>query len=339
MNRLRITALLAVLAAGTMGAALAQPPAPSGPKVLAVEPVHDFGRVAPGEQVSHDFVLRNDGSAPLLLREVRSDCACSATSYDESIAPGAQGEVRVVLDTTELAGPVARTITVLTNDAATPSITLTLKAAVRPALAIRPGYARYNYVQNESPGIVVQTLYTVDGTDFNVLAVKSPYPYLAASFREATAEERHPDGTGKQWRVETVLSPDSPAGALANWVEITTDHPRQKAARVAISGFVRPVIVVTPAAAELGPRSLAYPQLGSLLVQVNSTAEIAVTKVDTDIEGLGVELKPVAPGRSYKVELTLLPAMARGEFRGKVRVHTASPRMPLLEVPISGRVE
>ena len=49
--------------------------------------------------------------------------------------------------------------------------------------------------------------------------------------------------------------------------------------------------------------------------------------------------RPLVPGRSYRIALTLTPQLAKGEFRGTVRIHTDSPKAPLLEVPISGRLE
>jgi Protein of unknown function (DUF1573) len=338
MSRYRISATLAFLAAATIGIATAQTTAPA-PKVVVAAPVFDFGRAKTGDQLSHSFSLKNEGTAPLLLREVRSDCACAATSFDETILPGATGAVRVVLDTTNMEGPLARTITVLTNDAATPSLALTVKAEALPILLMRPGYARYLYVQKEVPGRIVQSLWAGDNQDFNVLSVKSPYPHLVASFREATVEERRAEVKGKQWQVETVLSPDAPVGPLADWVEITTDHPKQKIAKFAVSGFVRPVIAVTPPTADLGPRTLENPSVGSLKVHAFSTGGIPVTSVDTDIKGLELKLETVEAGRIYKVVLTLTKAMPKGDFRGTVRIHTDSPKAPLLEVPVQGKLE
>lgn len=329
-------AMLAALVACSSSAAAK---ASAGPKAVAVDPIHDFGALPTGAPAVHAFTLRNDGSAPLLLREIRSDCACTAASYDQTIAPASTGEVRIALDTAELSGPLVRTITVLTNDPATPSIALTVKADVRPVLVLKPGYARYSHVQKETAGLIGQTLYAADGADFRVLSVESPYPYLAASFREAAAAERIQGVAGRQWRVETALSPEAPAGGLSDWVTIKTDHPRQRSVRLAISGIVNPPITVTPPAAELGPRSLAYPKLGSLTVKVHATEQIPVTRVDTDVEGLQVELKPLVEGRSYRVEMRLTPQLPKGDFRGSVRIHTDSPKAPLLEVPISGRLE
>jgi len=40
------------------------PPA-AGPKIVFPEPIHDFGTVARGASVSHNFKVRNEGSAPL----------------------------------------------------------------------------------------------------------------------------------------------------------------------------------------------------------------------------------------------------------------------------------
>lgn len=42
-------------------------PAAAGPKIVFPEPVHDFGTVTRGASVSHDFKVRNEGSAPLEL--------------------------------------------------------------------------------------------------------------------------------------------------------------------------------------------------------------------------------------------------------------------------------
>ena len=78
------------------------------------------------------------------------------------------------------------------------------------------------------------------------------------------------------------------------------------------------------------------------LVQVTRGAPelaAAVTKVETDIPGLEVKLEPVTAGRIYKVGVTLTPEMAKGDFAGIIRIHTASAKAPLLEIPTRGTLE
>jgi hypothetical protein len=52
----------------------ASPPAvvaTGGPRLAIVETVFDFGEVAEGAVVSHDFVIKNTGTAVLDIQEVR----------------------------------------------------------------------------------------------------------------------------------------------------------------------------------------------------------------------------------------------------------------------------
>jgi hypothetical protein len=119
-------------------------------------------------------------------------------------------------------------------------------------------------------------------------------------------------------------------------VNITTDHPRQHHAHLQISGFVRPVIAVTPPTIALGSRPLDPGVVGTLRVQVFSSDAIEVTSADSDLKGLAFELEPVQGGRDYKVRVSVTADLPKGDFHGTIRVHTASPKSPVVEVPISG---
>ncbi len=340
MIRRTRTAILAAAALLAAGAAFAQEPAAAPqPKIVVPQPIHDFGTMPRGEKLQHDFEIRNQGAAPLELREVRPACGCTVVEFDKTIAPGAAGKVKAVLDTHEFTGPIAKTIDVLSNDPANPRVQLALKVNVQALIMVTPGYARYNYVQQEAPGTIAQHVWAADGHDLQVVEVKSPYPYLKTIFREATAEERKPAAKGRQWRVELTLMPDSAVGALGDFVDIHTNHPKDKVVRIPISGFVRPIIAVTPPVANIGTRDLtkeAYS--GSLKVANFATETIAVTKVESDVPGVTAKLEPVEDGRTYKVLMTFTPATPKGELNGTLRIHTASPKIPVVEVPVRGKV-
>ena len=42
-----------------------------GPQLKVSEPSHDFGEVAEGETVSHEFILQNTGTEALQIADVR----------------------------------------------------------------------------------------------------------------------------------------------------------------------------------------------------------------------------------------------------------------------------
>lgn len=329
-------AILTLALALAAAAAAADKPEP---KAVVPEPIHDFGTVEKTAKPSYDFEIRNEGQAPLLIREVRPECSCTVASFDKSIAPGASGKVHIDFDPLEVAGPLKKGAVVFTNDPAAPEIHLTMLATVKPALQIQPGYARYMYVQKEMPGVIHQTIWSVDGSPFRVLDVKSPYSFLKVAFWEAKTEERLPDHPGKQWRVSTTLDPEAPVGPLEKMVEITTDNPKQRVLELPVSGFVRPVIAVTPPSGDFGSHKKGTPFHGSLTVRNFATESIAVTGVSTDIKGLLVKLEPVVEGRSYKVAVTFAEDIPVGKLDGKVTITTASPKVPVIEVPLTGVIE
>jgi len=342
MYKLTLAAILTLASLATavaaQTAATSEAAKPAQPKAVVPAPIHDLKVIEKTAKVTHEFFIRNEGTAPLVLREARPDCACAVASFDPTIAPGATGKVRVELDPADQLGAIRKQVLVFTNDPAAPELQLTLTATVKSQLMMKPGYARYLYVQKEMPGTITQTLWSTDGRDFKVLAVKSPYPHLTTSFREAKTEERLADKPGKQWRVTTTLDPESPVGALVEPVVIVTDHPLQKELELQVSGFVRPVVAVTPPSADFGNLKRGVEKKGYVTVKTYATEPIAVTGAEIDIPGATTSVQTMAEGRHYLVHVTLPATMANGPFAGALRVKTASPKAPSVEVPFKGVV-
>lgn len=309
------------------------------PKAVAIEPVKDAGSIAKGDKVTQDFQIRNDGAVPLEITDVKPACGCTVASFDKTIAPGKIGTVHLVVDTVTFNGPVSKGVTVYTNDPANPQIELTVRAKVDPYIAVKPGYARYNLVRNEAKeGTIVQTLWAPDGSPMDIVKVDSPFPFLTVSFREAQEGERQPDVKVKQWRVEMLMSNDAPVGPLTGYVMVHTNHPKQKLVEIPVSGFVRPVMAVTPPKADFGKLEIKEPVRKSLDVRNFATEPIKVIGVDTSGQGIEAKLDPLEEGRDYAVRVILNPSMPKGPFHGKLIIRTDSPKTPVLEVELTGTV-
>jgi len=121
-------------------------------------------------------------------------------------------------------------------------------------------------------------------------------------------------------------------------VTVHTNHPKQKLVQIPISGFIRPVIAVTPPVADFGKVDLKEPLKKALFVRNFATESINVTKIDNSVKGMDAQLEPVTAGREYQVRLTLKPEMSKGPFNGKITVHTDSPKTPTVEVEVKGVV-
>lgn len=340
MKRLVIYAIVALCAgAAHVATATTQTDAPAPkPKAVVAEPVYDAGQVAKGEDVVHDFVVANEGDAPLNILEVRPACGCTVADYDEVIAPGATGKVHTVIDTSTFNGGISKGVTVLTNDPENPRLVLTTKALVKPLVFVEPGFARYVQPQMSEPGEVQELIYSEDFDKLEITDVKSPYDFLAVTYRKATDEEREERGKGNQWVLTLTLDySKAPVGALADYVHVVTNHPKQKDVPIPVSGFVRPMVVVTPDEARLGQVDVSEaPQVASLLLKNYAQQNIDVSVAGTTVPGLKVGVEPLQEGREYKIILTVDEDVPKGDFDGTIRLNLNHPKMPTLEIPVHG---
>lgn len=321
------------------GAAAAAEPPPAGPKLVAVEPNGDVGKVIRGAKASHTFVLRNEGTETTTIDGVEPACHCTIAAFDTTIPPGGQGKVTAEVDTLSLNGAGTTHLRVYSNDPQSPLL-LAIAYDVQIRLQAKPGFARWASTQGEVEGTIGNTIWSIDGKEFRVTGVDSPYPHMRAAFHQATDAERNQKVTGSQWRVELTLDSHAPVGALTGEVIVHTDHPEQKLMPLPISGFMRPTVFVFPEKAELGPLDPTKFPVRAIFKFTNfATEPITITAAEASLPGTTTSIEMVEYGREYRVGLLLPAGMAAGPFNCKLAIHTDSPKAPLVEVPVSGTIQ
>ncbi|MEO1449338.1 MAG: DUF1573 domain-containing protein [Bacteroidota bacterium] len=113
----------------------ATPAAPKKPDYLAkaegmsqttvewTSDTYDYGTVASGEKVTHQFRFKNTGEAPLILTRVKPSCGCTTPTYTkEEIGPGEEGFIDVAFNSAGKSGVQNKTVTVTGNFAGTNKI-------------------------------------------------------------------------------------------------------------------------------------------------------------------------------------------------------------------------
>src|SRR5437016_5227252 len=101
----------------------------SGPRIEFSELNYDFGKVGPGQTVTHTFVFTNLGAEPLQIKEVRPSCSCTAAgNYSKRVEPGQSGIIPVIYSASGLSGPVGKNVWVASNDPTQPSVNLRISA-------------------------------------------------------------------------------------------------------------------------------------------------------------------------------------------------------------------
>lgn len=95
------------------GSATGQP----GAKISSDELKYDFGTIAEENgPVSHTFVIKNTGDAPLVITNAAASCGCTRPEWTKApIAPGAAGEVKVTYDPAGRPGPFIKNVYIYSN--------------------------------------------------------------------------------------------------------------------------------------------------------------------------------------------------------------------------------
>jgi hypothetical protein len=116
------------------GAARAEPRAAIG------QTTFDFGTIFEDLPLTHTFVIRNTGTAPLHIEDVDPDCACTVASYDRTISPGGQGEITLSIKPYSVIHRFKKEAKVLLNDPETPVLYLDMTGVALPFIEIQPSH-------------------------------------------------------------------------------------------------------------------------------------------------------------------------------------------------------
>lgn len=110
--------------------------------VVLKEKSFDFGKIAQGRPVTHDFVLVNKSSQPIMLENVLASCGCTTPEWSrEPIQPGASSVIKVGYNaaaegtfsksiTVQIAGGQVQTLLISGNVYRTPATSAPLNASL-----------------------------------------------------------------------------------------------------------------------------------------------------------------------------------------------------------------
>jgi hypothetical protein len=315
------------------------------------------GEVARDAVVEHTFVLSNGGSAPLRISQIVSSNNVELSVREAEIAPGERlNLVAKVTLIKERPGAILKQIEVRSNDPDRPTQMLEVRIIAVEYVKPEPAKARWISVQQEMDGTISPVLVAVDKTPFRILSVTPappgvtvtygpiappPAPGAAPAVAPASAPTPSPDAASPAWKFSLTLKKDAPVGAIVGTMLIEVDHPKQKLVPIPLSGFMRPVLAVTPYEVKLGEVAHVSAKLHELYVRNFATEPIHVTKVEHDLAGFGAAtIEPVELGRRYKVKLPMdLSKAPVGPFKGTVRIFTDSRKVPVYTVPVDGTVQ
>jgi|WetSurMetagenome_2_1015567.scaffolds.fasta_scaffold00779_5 hypothetical protein len=117
--------ILAILILVLPSTALAQP------VIKFSEDIYNFGVVNGKSALEHTFEVSNEGTEPLIIKQVSPPCYCTAAIISANVLnPGEKGKIAVTFDPDNYKGPVVKEVWVFSNDPKRPKVTLFIKAEI-----------------------------------------------------------------------------------------------------------------------------------------------------------------------------------------------------------------
>jgi len=190
-----------------------------GPKAQVPETTYDFGEVFEDRKLSHTFDIKNTGDALLEIKDIDSDCACTAADSDRRIPPGGQGRITLTVAPYSVLRQFTKKTKVFFNDPDCPLVVLTMKGVAKPFIEIKPSHI-IRFRGNPGEELRGQVRFTshLPG-NFEITEFKTNIP----QFIDVTIKAEEP---GRIYVVE-VRNKRQEAGNYAGNIELFTTSPKR----------------------------------------------------------------------------------------------------------------
>jgi hypothetical protein len=208
--------------------------APDGPlpKAVVDEDTYDFGVMELHTKQSHDFVIRNEGVAPLKLAKGESTCKCTLSDLaKKDIPPGEEAIVTLTWEPKAVQTDFEHGAKVITNepDPDHPDqnriISLTVMGNVVSSISLAPSsdWSVGVITENERPGEVTGHIYSELFDKFEIKSIEGSSEYLTAEATPLTDQEKEMFKAKSGYSIHVILSNEIPVGRFQGTLKVKTD--------------------------------------------------------------------------------------------------------------------
>ena len=217
------------------------------PKVVVDNAEYDFGKMEQGATQSHEFVVSNNGNAPLELSTLTTTCKCTIGDFGanevRAVLPG--GSTKITLEWTAKAmeGSLFRQeATIRTNDPTRPMIVLAIQGDVIFSHRVVPDRIVLDGVSVGSGRTAYAKVYSSDTADLKItdheFTDKQTEKFFDVKTSAMGSNELIEDAKSGQL-VEVTAKAGMPAEPIRQTLKLHTNLEHQPVIEVPIEGTVR----------------------------------------------------------------------------------------------------
>jgi hypothetical protein len=289
----------------------------------------DFGKISSDAKVSHRFKVTNTGKAPLNITRLNPSCGCTSTVVGKwTLAPEESTEVEVTFNPAGFRGVSRKSIQVVSDDPASPTMTLTFEADVVREIMPSTDSVFFQDLVRSVPRKASVKL--ASGTDKPVVLTdaKAPgAPYLAAVLRK--------DGKDA-WVDITLDGRKIPGGRQvgADAIIVRTANPKVPTVTLTVQWEMRASVTATPQRVAWSEPAGTELRSKVVLKQVDGKP-FRILSTRTSNQALSVEGADKAAAASHEIEVVLAANALPGLYTEKVMLTLDDPDQPQLELRVT----
>jgi hypothetical protein len=331
----------------------------AAPKIVVEEPEHDFGTMHRGAKRRHEYVIRNEGDAPLNLTAGATTCKC--TSFDvtpDAIPPGQSATIALEWAAKSMPGEFRQSASLNTNDPIRPMVTLSVSGQVIEPSGLTPSGFELGEIRAGDTATASVLFYSNDIEDLR-LSADGPKKDDGSDLFDIVVEPVSKDQLPRSdavagYRTTLTTKPGLAVGPVNEWVKLKTNQPDSEELEVPVFARVVGDITVhggrwndTAGALHLGmvPSSKGAESRVLISVKGSQAANTRFEVLEVDPPELKVELGETTrkSDEVYHTFLTIeVPPGTRPMIHlnndqgdeGVVRLKTTHPLSPELKIGV-----
>lgn len=311
-------------------------PALENAKIFFPETTYDFGTVSQNSSISHTFVVKNTGEAPLKLIKVKASCGCTAAVLTKADIPsGGEGEINVTFKTGEKRGQHKQTITVTSNDPDNSTTKLYVTANVKVLFGFETSMIDFGKLQKDKKVKKSVNFVTRGLKGIEVTELKSSSEYITAKVitSESTVKSE------EKITIEICLLPGFPEGRFGAQITARLRNDPSPGVTLAVTGVIIGDIEVSPESIKFSARNdtkqpFAPPFMKVLIINHSETQKLSIEGIRDQQNRFEINLNTIQEGEKYEIAVTPKDIKdLKGYFRGTIVVSTNIPTQKEITIP------
>jgi hypothetical protein len=284
------------------------------------ERAYDFGTVARGSQVRHEFAVVNRSDQEIRIADWRTKCGCTNVRVGAKvIPPGTQTKIEATIDTSKFLGFKPSGLTLIFDRPAFVEVDLNLTCFIRGDIVMNPGQMDFGTVvrrPDKSPTASLTLTYAGGRSDWEVTKMKTQTSKVKAELRELS---RTADGQ-INYTLTATLQPAVTNGYFKDEITLLTNDQSSPSIPISIVANIQSAVAVSPSIINFG--GLRPGQSISKTVLVRSAQPFSITKLLPSAAELQPGEDDKGPKAVHQLKLTFKAPEQTGPHHATLTIET-----------------